>query len=59
MGLGSGIRDPEKPIPDWIQGPKRHQILDPDPQHCIFRLIFVHFRSLFTMKTLVTNLNFP
>ncbi len=38
MGLGSEIRDPEKPLPDpgsWIQGSKRHRIADPDPQHCI------------------------
>jgi hypothetical protein len=36
MGLGFGIRDPEKPIPDpgsLIQRSKRHRIPDPDPQH--------------------------
>ncbi len=42
MGLGSGIRDPEKPIPDpgsRIQGSKRHRIPDPDPQHCNNKII--------------------
>jgi hypothetical protein len=35
MGLGSGIRDPEKTYSGArIQGSKRHRILDPDPQHC-------------------------
>jgi hypothetical protein len=31
------IRDPEKIHPgsgSWIQGAKKHQISDPDPQHC-------------------------
>jgi hypothetical protein len=32
---GSEIRDPEKTYSgSRIQGPKRHQIPDPDPQHC-------------------------
>jgi hypothetical protein len=30
MGLGSEIRDPEKPIPD----PGVKKAPDPDPQHC-------------------------
>jgi hypothetical protein len=35
MSLGSGIRDPGSGINlSWIQGPKRHRIPDPDPQHC-------------------------
>jgi hypothetical protein len=42
MGLGSGIREPESEIRDpektfsgsRIRGSKRHQIPDPDPQHC-------------------------
>jgi len=35
MGLGSGIRDPEKTYSgSRIQGSKRHRIPDPDPQHC-------------------------
>ncbi len=35
MGLGSGIRDPEKTHSGFrIQGSKRHRIPDPDPQHC-------------------------
>jgi hypothetical protein len=34
MGLGSGIRDPEKTYSgSRIQGSKRHQIPDPDPQY--------------------------
>jgi hypothetical protein len=34
MGLGSGIRDPEKNYSgSWIRGSKRHRIPDPDPQH--------------------------
>jgi hypothetical protein len=36
MGLGSGIRDPEKTYSgSQIQRSKRHQIPDPDPQHCL------------------------
>ena len=38
MGLGSGIRDPEKTYSgSRIQGSKRHLIPDPDPQHCNYR----------------------
>jgi hypothetical protein len=34
---GFEIRDPEKTYSgSRIQGSKRHQIPDPDPQHCIF-----------------------
>jgi len=39
MGLGSGIRDPEKNlfrIPDPGPGSKRHRIPDTDPQYCIY-----------------------
>ncbi len=44
MGLGSEIRDPEKPIPD--PGSKRHRIPDPDPQHWDFvvKLCYRFFR---------------
>jgi hypothetical protein len=39
MGLGSGIRYPEKTYSgSRIQGSKRHWIPDPDPKHCIFRI---------------------
>jgi hypothetical protein len=34
------VQDPDfLPIPDpgsWIMGSKRHQIPNPDPQHCIY-----------------------
>ena len=36
MGLGLGIRDPDKTYSESrirVQGSKRHRIPDPDPQH--------------------------
>jgi hypothetical protein len=52
MGLGSGIRDPEKTYSgSRIQGSKRHRIPDPDPQHC-----FASFISSFERLDLETDL---
>jgi hypothetical protein len=53
MGLGSGIRDPEKKtIPDPGPRSKRHRIPDPDPQHwkkitnpLKNRLVIVRYRN--------------
>ena len=42
MGLGSGIRDPEKTYSGTrIQGSKRDRIPDPDPdpQHCFHEMM--------------------
>ena len=60
MGLGSGIRDPEKIIRD--PGSKRHRI--PDPQHCfcIFRQ-FIDFvrdvRIFMSIKLLQQKACYP
>jgi hypothetical protein len=52
MGLGSAIRDPEKTYSgSRIQGPKRHRIPDPDPQHCL-----PHYEKLELKRTGITVL---
>ncbi len=51
MGLGSGIRDPEKNYSgSWIQGSKRHRI--PDPQHWIRYCIFGFKFAIYSFQVL-------
>ncbi len=41
---GTEIRDPEKTYSrSWIQGSKRHRILDSNPQHCFLKLFLFIF----------------
>jgi hypothetical protein len=62
MGLGSGIRDPEKTYFGSrirVQGSKRHRIPDPDPQHCLLAsriskylaVIVTHFAFILSLHT--------
>jgi hypothetical protein len=51
MGLGSGIRDPEKTYSgSRIQWSNRHRIPDPDPQHCFYIYYRYLYRKNFTFK---------